>query len=262
MPVVNNRGIKIHYEVEGSGIPIMLHHGFGNCIEDYYELGYVDALKNDYQLVLIDCRGFGKSDKPHSPESYDFSLRTSDTIAVMDALGIDKGIAWGNSMGGRIIYALMHYYPDRFSAYCVGGIHPYQDKLEMIHKIQDWLSQGMRNAVNTFEQIYAPFPKNLRTRYLKNDPDAMRAVYAKPAPDFTKALSEVTAPVLMYCGSKEDCRAEMERAAKLIQDGEIQIIEGFNHSETYWQGGLACEYIKDFLNRYEAVWNKKMSFGM
>lgn len=66
----------------------------------------------------------------------------------------------------------------------------------------------------------------------------------------------------MYCGSKEDCRAEMEKAAKLIQQGEIQITEGLNHAETYWQGDLACEYIKDFLNHHEAVWNKKISFGM
>lgn len=71
MAFINNNGIKIHYEVEGDGIPIIFHHGFGNCIEDYYELGYVDALKDNYKLILIDCRGFGKSDKPHnimSPE--------------------------------------------------------------------------------------------------------------------------------------------------------------------------------------------------
>jgi len=250
MPIVNNRGVNIRYEVEGKGRPIVFHHGFGNCLEDYYELGYVDALKDEYQLILMDCRGFGQSDKPHDSRSYTFDIRTSDTIAVMDALGIDQAIAWGNSMGGRMVYALMQYYPERFIAYCAGGMHPYLDKSEMGKNIRDWLSQGMEHAVDTFEQTYAPFPKNLRQRYLKNDPEAMRAAYAEPAPDFTEALKQIKSPVLLFCGETEEYRSEMEEVAKLIQNGEIQIIKGLDHCETYWQGEKVCEYIKRFLSHY------------
>ena len=47
--------ITIHYEVVGQGKPsIVFHHGNGNCIKDWYALGYVSALKSDFQLVLID----------------------------------------------------------------------------------------------------------------------------------------------------------------------------------------------------------------
>ena len=250
MAVINNQGIKIRYEVEGNGKPIVFHHGFGNCLEDYYELGYVDALKDKYQLVLIDCRGFGKSDKPHDPANYTFDIRTSDTIAVMDALGIDQAIAWGNSMGRRMVYALMHYYPERFLAYCAGGMHPYLDNSDMGDNICAWLSDGMEHAVDTFEKTYASFPKNLRQRYLTNDPDAMRAAYALPAPDFTQALSQIKSPVLLFCGETDDYRVQMEESAKLISNGEIQIIDGLDHCETYWQGEKVCEYITGFLQRF------------
>ena len=247
MAFINNNGIRIHYEVEGNGIPMVLHHGFGNCIEDYYELGYVDALKDKCQLIMLDCRGFGTSDKAHDAESYGFDLRTSDTIAVMDALGIEKAIAWGNSMGGRMVYALMHYYPERFIAYCAGGMHPYAENSDMAANLGKWVSQGMTHAVDSFEQMYKPFPKGLRARYLKNDPLAMIAVASAVSPNFTAALHQVTTPVFMYCGSKEQYRNEMEKAAHLIQHGEFKIIEGLDHAETYWSGEIVCGHIKEFL---------------
>lgn len=154
-------------------------------------------------------------------------------------------------MGGRIVYALMHYYPARFTAYCVGGMHPYLDDIGMGRRISDWLSQGMSHAADTIEQTYAPFPKNLRARYIKNDLLAMRAVYAEPSPDFSTALSQVTAPILLYCGSTDEYRSKMENAAKLLKNGELKIMVGLDHCETYWQGEIVCKYIKDFLRRAE-----------
>lgn len=247
MAFINNNDVRIRYEIEGNGIPMVLHHGFGNCIEDYYELGYVDALKDKYKLILIDCRGFGKSDKPHDVESYRFDLRASDTVAIMDALGIEKAIAWGNSMGGRTVYALMQYHSDRFIAYCAGGMHPYAENGEMTANLCKWLSQGMLHAVNSFEQTYKPFPKNLRERYLKNDPLAMIAVASTKTLDFTETLSKINVPILMYCGAKEDYRSDMERSAQLIRCGELKILDGLDHCQTYWSGKIVCNYIKEFL---------------
>jgi hypothetical protein len=45
MPFTDNKGVHIHYRVEGSGPPLVLQHGYGNALESWYELGYVDALK-------------------------------------------------------------------------------------------------------------------------------------------------------------------------------------------------------------------------
>ena len=43
MSYADNQGIRIHYRVEGEGPPLVLQHGFTQCIDDWYEGGYVDA---------------------------------------------------------------------------------------------------------------------------------------------------------------------------------------------------------------------------
>jgi hypothetical protein len=43
MPYADNQGVRIHYKVEGSGLPLVLQHGFTQSVEDWYECGYVEA---------------------------------------------------------------------------------------------------------------------------------------------------------------------------------------------------------------------------
>ena len=45
MPYAENNGVRIHYQLEGGGQPLVLQHGFTDSLETWYELGYVDALK-------------------------------------------------------------------------------------------------------------------------------------------------------------------------------------------------------------------------
>ena len=55
MPYADNGGARIHYQVEGEGPPLVLQHGFSESVVDWYEAGYVDALRSDYRLILIDA---------------------------------------------------------------------------------------------------------------------------------------------------------------------------------------------------------------
>jgi hypothetical protein len=43
MPYTQSQGIRIHYHIEGEGPPLVLHHGFTDSLESWYELGYVEA---------------------------------------------------------------------------------------------------------------------------------------------------------------------------------------------------------------------------
>ena len=80
---------------------------------DWRDLGYVDALKHDYKLILIDARGAGASDKPHDAAAYDPALRASDVVAVLDDLGIRHAHYFGYSLGGWVGFLLAKYAPDR-----------------------------------------------------------------------------------------------------------------------------------------------------
>ena len=59
MRYADNGSVQIHYQVEGEGPALVLQHGFTESVVDWYETGYVEALKPDYRLILIDARGHG-----------------------------------------------------------------------------------------------------------------------------------------------------------------------------------------------------------
>ena len=90
MPYAINQGIRIHYQVEGSGPPLVLQHGFFWSVEGWYRVGYVDALRTSYRLILVDARGHGASDKPHDDAAYSLPQHVADIVAVLDALYLPK----------------------------------------------------------------------------------------------------------------------------------------------------------------------------
>jgi pimeloyl-ACP methyl ester carboxylesterase len=112
MPYAENRGVRIYYEVEGEGSPLVLVHGFTDGLEGWREYGYAAELKKEHRLVLIDARGHGRSDKPHDPEAAaGLERRPADVVAVLDDLGIDRAHYFGYSLGGWIGFGLAKYAP-------------------------------------------------------------------------------------------------------------------------------------------------------
>ena len=106
MPYANNHSVRIHYQVEGEGPPLVLQHGFTSSLQNWYAYGYVAALRQDYQLILIDARGHGQSDKLYDPQAYALRHRVEDVLAVLDALQVDNAHYLGYSMGGRIGFGI------------------------------------------------------------------------------------------------------------------------------------------------------------
>ena len=117
-----NEGIKIYYEARGQGPSIIMLHGFPGSHEEWN--GYIEEMKERYQLIAIDIRGNGKSDKPHNSEEYLTKKITSDIIAVLDDLQIKKAHCWGYSFGGYIAFCLSRDYPERFASFIIGGSQP------------------------------------------------------------------------------------------------------------------------------------------
>src|SRR5689334_20329818 len=59
----DSNGVKIHYIVEGKGEPVVMIHGVTSRLESWN--GLVKTLSPNYRVIALDCRGHGKSDKPH-----------------------------------------------------------------------------------------------------------------------------------------------------------------------------------------------------
>ena len=212
MPYVNNRGVRIHYEVEGDGPPLVLQHGLQQDIKSWISCGYVKELSGDYRLILIDARGHGDSEKPHDPQAYGMELLTGDIASVLDDLGVERANYWGYSMGGMIGFELPRYHPSRFTSYIIGGMTPYprisEKQKQRIAGIKAMIRLGAEKGP---EAVVSLQEKTLgratsaedKRRWLDSDYKALHAVYALnlavwPATDVL--LSSITVPCLLLHG--------------------------------------------------------------
>jgi pimeloyl-ACP methyl ester carboxylesterase len=81
-------GVGIAYEFVGGGSPLLLFHGSGASGAVWRELGYVDALRDEQRLILIDARGHGHSEKSPTMDAYAMERLASDVLAVRDDCGL------------------------------------------------------------------------------------------------------------------------------------------------------------------------------
>jgi pimeloyl-ACP methyl ester carboxylesterase len=126
MPTTRRSGLAIHYELEGSGPPFVLLHG-GYTSSQLWRLdGYVEGLRDDHQVILIDLRGHGESDKPHEPEAFRSSLMATDVVAVLDELGLVSASLCGFSLGANTALRVAACHPDRVTTLAALGSGPGQ----------------------------------------------------------------------------------------------------------------------------------------
>jgi len=104
-------GVKIWYAVFGHGQPVLLLHG-GLANSNYWG-NLVPALSNDYQVVVMDSRGHGRSSRSSEPLGYD--LMASDVLALMDFLKLDKAAIIGWSDGAIIGLDIAIHHPERLT---------------------------------------------------------------------------------------------------------------------------------------------------
>ncbi len=114
MPKINRDGVKIYYEVHGSGPALLLTHGYSSTSAMWQ--GQIAALSNHHKLVLWDMRGHGQSDYPDDPKAYGEALTVTDMAALLDQVGADSAIVGGLSLGGYMSLAFYRAHPDRVRA--------------------------------------------------------------------------------------------------------------------------------------------------
>ena len=109
MPYVKVNDITMYYEIHGEGEPLVLIPGWGGEISSI--AGLIADFARDYQVIAIDNRGTGRTDKPDSPWSIE--TMADDIAGVLDTLGIQRTHIVGISMGSMIAMMIAAKYPDR-----------------------------------------------------------------------------------------------------------------------------------------------------
>ncbi len=118
-------GVHIAYQVRGEGpVDLVYVSGFTGNFEVEIEFPivarYFDRLSSFSRLILFDKRGTGLSDRRQTP---DLEMRADDLRAVLDAVGSERAVLFGESEGGALAAFFAATYPDRVLALILYGTH-------------------------------------------------------------------------------------------------------------------------------------------
>jgi pimeloyl-ACP methyl ester carboxylesterase len=115
---LRTNGVEIEYRVSGSGEPLLMIHGFGECIDQSWG-AIMPELAKSYRIIAINQRGHGGSTNPSGQFTHKQSAE--DVRSLLDALGIKNAKAIGFSSGGMTLLHLATRHPQRLSKLVVVG---------------------------------------------------------------------------------------------------------------------------------------------
>jgi pimeloyl-ACP methyl ester carboxylesterase len=108
LPKVKVNNINIYYEITAEGEPLLFIHGLGSSTRDWEE--QVPFFSKNYQVITVDIRGHGQSDKPKGP--YTIPKFAGDLAKLLKTLQISSTHVIGISLGGGIAFQLAVDYPE------------------------------------------------------------------------------------------------------------------------------------------------------
>ena len=248
MPFAISDNRRIHYQVEGDGPPLLLHHGFTSSLEAWRFFGFTAVLRERYRVILFDALGHGQSDKPHDSSAYTQQQRCRDALAVLDALQIERAHFFGYSLGGWVGYGLVRHAPQRLRSLILGAAHPYEDRSwDGFHGID---GRDPEAFIATFEALLdEQISPQVQMFIRANDLVALAAAAQQPRPSQQDLLARMDLPCLLFCGDADARHAAVERTAALLPQAEFVSLPGVTHFGGLMQSALVLPPVQSFLAR-------------
>ncbi len=100
MPYIEKGHLKIYYEDEGAGEPIITTHGLSENCSYWSETGVTAKLAEDYRVISMDMRGHGRTKIEGQPFGFDVATMASDFDFVADELGLNRFHILSHATGG------------------------------------------------------------------------------------------------------------------------------------------------------------------
>ena len=255
-------GERIRYIDQGSGEPIVLVHGYGSNIEvEWVETGVFQNLAKDHRVIALDCRGHGRSAKPHDVKKYRPHMG-ADVVRLLDHLNIQKAHIVGYSMGGSITVKLLTTNPERFLTATIGaaggrlGWSSEEDRRNEMEATE--MEQGiLRSTILRLTSKNKPKPteeeigRASAARLAGQDRHALAAVKRSYRYQVVTdaQMAAVKVPTLAIAGSVDPIMAKVDKLKKVMPTLKVVVIEGASH--TGFRGAMRrpefvhaiCEFI-------------------
>ncbi len=270
--------VRLHAVTGGEGPPLLLLHGWP---ETWYAWRLImPALARDFEVVAVDQRGIGLSDKPEG--GYDVGTQANDMVALMDSLDHGRFAMYGTDTGMPIAHAVAADHPERLDRLVVSeaplpGVSPSPPlflppllNAKFWHLMFNQLPAEVNEAlVRGREEIFfgaefdvsagtSKLPEDVVTYYvdlLASDGDALRgsfgfyrAIAASIAQNEERKSRRLKMPVLAI-GGEQSAGAGVGQTMQLIAD-DVQsvVLAGSGH----WVAEQAPEQLLDALTSFLA----------
>jgi pimeloyl-ACP methyl ester carboxylesterase len=215
-------GAEIAYAVTGTGEPVVLVHG-GDANSEHWSF-QVHALLDQYQVILLDSRGHGRS--PYNGEPLTYTQLADDVLALLDLLGIERAHLVGWSDGGIIGIDLALRHPERLRKVVAFGANAdltgYRtdtgDEVAIIYAF------GAINDAD-YERL-SPVPEQYKAMVV-----ALRQMWETEPAYTADQLRSITTPFLIMAGANEEIIAEAHTRylAETIPGAELAFLPNCGH---------------------------------
>ena len=259
MTSIHVDNVDIAYTEYGAGPAVVLLHGYP--FNQTLWSGQVEALKNSYRVITPDLRGHGES--TIGPAS--MNRMAADVASLLDALGIERVVIGGLSMGGYVTLAFYRLFPQRVHSLILADTRAQADTEEnkriRAQQVETLLSHGMKPIVDAMlPKLLHPetvskrpnIVKQLRDMMLQTKPEgaaaALQAMAARE--DQTELLSHIRVPTLILVGKDDPITPlqDSEKMHQLIEGSRLVVIENASHVSNLERPAEFNSALMTFLN--------------
>jgi pimeloyl-ACP methyl ester carboxylesterase len=250
MPRFTHAGYQLHYQTEGQGAPLVLHHGFTSSSQAWYYFKFVEALKDHFTVITFDALGHGKSDKPHHTDAYTLQQRTGAVLALLDTLQIEQTHYMGFSLGGWTGYGLVQQAPERIKSLILGGAHPYAEPIwNVFHGID---GQDPDAFVHAFETLLnETISPQMRMLVKANDLIALASAAQQTRPALPDVFNNLTMPALLFCGDKDQRYSLVQKTVQELPQAQFVSLPGVSHFSGVMHPELLVPQLLAFLHNQD-----------
>ena len=216
-------GTKIYYEVKGDGYPVILIHGFSGTGQGWKSCAvYSDLLKSGYKVIILDQRGNGRSDKPHTDAAYDNDAEAKDIMGLISSLGIKDYYAVGYSRGSIITSRLL-VMDKRINKAVMGGMGDAYTNPDWPRRVHAYRALMGDTTLHDVDDMI----KYIRSQHFDEQALALQQKY-QPSTS-VKELAAVRVPVLIIRGTDDKENGSETGLNNLIPHSGLAYVPG-NHN--------------------------------
>lgn len=239
MPTFHSNNINLNYHVDGKGQPLLFIHGLGSSMQDWES--QVTEFAKKYQVITLDLRGHGKSDKPEGP--YSIPLFSADAADLLKSLSIGLAHIVGISLGGAVAFQLAIDHPELVKTLTIVNSaptlgEPAQAQQEVERRVGIVQQMGMRAMGQALSPNLFPKPEHaaLRDTFVErwagNDPrayvDATRSMLGW---NVISRLGSIQCPTLVIAADQDYSPVAVKQAyVKLMPNARLVVIPDSHHA--------------------------------